>query len=171
MSVNGFHYWLVIRRCSCIFDFSSHIHMLELVLFSGRDGAKDPGFCLIYIQVVDYLWIIIMYYMTHSIGWLRPYLSLLVDPYLLDGCVHTLDPNYCKLHYGWLRPYHISCIRDINCICIRRSSNGSVFSWARSHKAFHSSLSLEPHALGVICYTLFFIIPAIPILKIGGPFQ
>ena len=42
-SVNSFHHWLVIRRCSCMFDFSSHIHMLELVLCSGRDGAQDPG--------------------------------------------------------------------------------------------------------------------------------
>ena len=48
-SVNNFHYWLVIRRCSCMFDFSSHIHMLELVLCSDWDGAQDHGFCLIYI--------------------------------------------------------------------------------------------------------------------------
>ena len=46
-SVNSFHYWLVIRRCSCMFDFRSQIHMLELVLCLGRDGAQDPGLCLL----------------------------------------------------------------------------------------------------------------------------
>ena len=129
-----------------MFEFSSHIRMLELVLYSDPDGAQDPGFCLIKIQAADSLWIIMIYYMTHLIGWLQPYLSLLVGPYLLYGCVHTLDPGFCTLYYGWLRPYHISCIRDISCICIRKFSNGSVFSWTRSHKAFHPSLSLGPHA-------------------------
>ena len=28
--------------------------MLELVLFSGRDGAQDPGFCLL-IQAADFM--------------------------------------------------------------------------------------------------------------------
>ena len=46
MSVNYFHYWLVIRRCSCMFDFSSLIHMLRLVLCSGQYGAQEPGFCM-----------------------------------------------------------------------------------------------------------------------------
>ena len=85
-----------------MFDFSSHIRMLELVLCSGRDGAQDPRFCLIYIHAADYLWIISMCYMTHLIGWFRPYLSLLVDPSLLDGCVHNLDLGYSTLYYGWL---------------------------------------------------------------------
>ena len=30
-----------------MFDFSSHIRMLELVLRLGRDGAQDPGLCLL----------------------------------------------------------------------------------------------------------------------------
>ena len=107
------------------------------------------------IHDVDSLWIIMTSYMTHLIGWLWPYLSLLVDPSLLDGCIHTLDPSYCTLYYGWLHPYHISCIWDISCICLRRFSDGSVFSWRHSHKAFHPSLSLGPHALGGICYRAF----------------
>ena len=145
-----------------MFDFSSHIRMLELVLCSGRDGAPDPGFSLRNIQATSSLWIVMIYYMNHSIGWLRPYLSLLVDPYLLDGCIHTLDPGYCTLYYGWLRPCHISCIKVISCICICRSSNDSVLSWAHSHKAFHPSLSLGRHALRAICYTHFVTVPAIP---------
>ena len=48
-SINNFHHWLVIKRCSCMFDFSSHIRMLELVLCSGRDGAQDPGFLSVII--------------------------------------------------------------------------------------------------------------------------
>ena len=32
-----------------------------------------------------------IYYMNLLIRWLRPYLSLLVDPYFRDGYVHTLD--------------------------------------------------------------------------------
>ena len=107
------------------------------------------------IQVANSLWIIMIDYMTHLIGWLRPYPSLLIDPSLMDGCVHTLDPSYCTLYYGCLCPYHTSCIRDISCIFIFRSSDGSVFSWACSHKAFHPSLSLGSHALGGICYTAF----------------
>ena len=102
------------------------------------------------------LWIIMIYYTTHLIGWLRPCLILLLGHYLLDGCVHTLAPGFCTLYYGWLCPYHVSCIIDISYICLCRSSDGSVFNWAHSHKAFHPSLSLELHALGGICYTAFF---------------
>ena len=32
MPINKFHHWLVIRWLYCMFDFNSHIHMLELVL-------------------------------------------------------------------------------------------------------------------------------------------
>ena len=88
-SVNNVHHWLVIGICSFMFDFSLHIRMLELVLCSGRDGAQDTRFCLIIIQAVGSLWIIMTYYMTLLIGWLQPYLSLLVNPYFA----------------GWLRPY------------------------------------------------------------------
>ena len=154
-SVNGFHHWLLIRRCSCMFDFISHICMLRFVLCSGRDGAQDPGLFLINIQAASSLWIIMIYYMTLLIGWLRPYLSLLVDPYFSGWMRPYLGSHHFSTFYGWLHPYHISCIREISCICTRRSSDSSVFSWTRSHKAFHPFLSLGPHALRGICYTSF----------------
>ena len=102
------------------------------------------------------------YCMTLLIGWLRPYLSLFVDPYcwmdasiprisvltwsIMDGCAHTT----------------YSCIRDINCTCSCRSFDDDVLVWACSHKAFHPSLSLGPHALRGICYTTFFHYPCNP---------
>ena len=57
----------------------------------------------------------------------------------MDGCAHTA---------------YISCIWDISCTSPRRFSNDEVFSWTRSRKAFHPSLSLRPHALGGIYYTV-----------------
>ena len=57
------------------------------------------------IQDADFLWIIMIGYMAHLIGWLQPYLSLLVDPSywmaapmpwipvivhsIMDGCAHA----------------------------------------------------------------------------------
>ena len=85
---------------------------------------------------------------------MQPYLSLFTDPhwmatsmrwiwiityFVIDGCAHTT---------------HISCIWDISCTSLRRFSDGGVFSWTRSRKAFHPSLSFGPHALGGICYTV-----------------
>ena len=78
-SVNSFHYWLVIRRCSCMFDFSSRIRMLGLVLFSGRIDSR-PRTQLTYVWAAWIGFIIITWLVN---GWLRPYLSL----------------------PGWLRPY------------------------------------------------------------------
>ena len=87
-------------------------------------------------------------------GWLWPYLILFIDPHwmvapmpwiwiivysVMDGCTHTA---------------YISCIWDISCTSPRRFSDAGVFSWTRSRKAFHPSLSLGPHALGGICYTI-----------------
>ena len=48
-----------------MFDFDSHIRMLELVLCSGRVGAQDPGFCMLgtRLHFVDYY----NHYMTHSL--------------------------------------------------------------------------------------------------------
>ena len=139
----------------------TYSHDWTCTLFGSRWSAR-PWILYDKIQAADSLWIIMIDYMTHLIGWLRPYLSLLVDPSLLDGCVHTLDPGYCTLYYGWLRPYHISCIRDISCTCLHRFSDDSVFSWVCSHKAFHPSLSLGTHALGGICCTIIFRCPCNP---------
>ena len=103
-SVNSFHHWLVIRRCSCMFDFSSHIRMLELVLCSGRDGAQDPRFLYFIIQAAI-LWIIMISYMTH---WLDGCDHTWVYLSILTGWLcHALDLDYCILCYGWLCPYRI----------------------------------------------------------------
>ena len=73
---------------------------------------------------------------------------------VMDGCAHTT---------------YISCIWDIICTYLRRFSSGGVFSWTRSRKAFHPSLSLGPHALGGICYTTIFHHPCnSPSRTIGG---
>ena len=87
-SVNDFHYWLVIRRCSCMFDFSSLIHMLGLVLYSSRDGAQDPGFCLIKSSLR------ILCGLSRLVTWLI----------WLDGCDHTWV-YLLTLLTGCLRPY------------------------------------------------------------------
>ena len=97
-------------------------------------------------------------YMTHS----------------LDGCDHTWV--YASILTGWLRPYHgsrllcillwmaatiphISCTWAISCISLCRFSGGSCMC---SCKAFHPSLSLGPHALGGICYTVICHRPCYP---------
>ena len=73
---------------------------------------------------------------------------------IMDGCTHTT---------------YISCIWDISCTSLRRFSDGGVFSWTRSRKAFHHSLSLGPHALGGLCYTAICHCPCnSPSRKIGG---
>ena len=78
-----------------MFDFNSCIHMLELVLFSDRDGAQDPGSLSVVGQVVI-LWMIITLLID---GWLHPYLSLhgWLRPYLVIIMVSLA---------GWLRPFH-----------------------------------------------------------------
>ena len=68
-----------------MFEFSSHIRMLELVLCLGQDGAQDPGFLSVIIQAAI-LWIIVISYLTHR----------------LDGCDHTRV--YLSILTGWLRP-------------------------------------------------------------------
>ena len=128
-------------------------HAWTCTLFESRWSVR-PCILLVEIQAAI-LWIIMIGYMTHS----------------LDGCDHTWF--YLSILNGWLRPYlgsrllytllwmvapipHISCIWDISCNPLRRFSDGSVFSWTRSRKAFHPSLSFGPHALGGICYTVIF---------------
>src|ERR1700733_1237816 len=64
-----------------------------------------------------------------------------------DGCVHAWDPVFI-LCYGWLRPYHIYIMY------LRYQLY--VFSQVLPHvlvKHF-TPLSLMPHALGGICYTV-----------------
>ena len=124
--------------------------MLELVLCSGRDGVQDPGFFLLESRL---LFFGLLWFVTWLIDWMAATIPESAYWSFLDGCVHASDLDYCVLYHGWLSPYHISCIWDISCICLRRFSDDNFFSWAHSRKAFHPSLSLGPHALRVICYT------------------
>ena len=152
-----------------MFDSNSCIRMPKLVLCSGRDGAQDPGFCLLESRVrfVAYY----DHYMTHS----------------LDGCDHAWV--YLSILTGWLCPYlgsrflcallwmvapipHISCTWDINCTYLRRFSGGSVFSYACSCKSI-SPLSL-PRASCFRGHLLhsnlspFVTVPVSPLPYIGG---
>jgi len=152
VSINSFHHWLVIRRCSCMFDFNSCIHMLKLVLLFGLRWSARPWIFSVWIQAAIFL----DYHdccMTH----------------LLDGCDHAW---LCSLILtGWLHPClgsrslctllwmaapipHISCTWDISCISLWKFFGSSVFICGCSCKEFHPSLSLGPHTLGGICYTV-----------------
>ena len=105
----------------------------------------NPGFD--FVDYYDYLH-------DSLTRWLRPNLSLFIDPhwmaasmpwiwiivyFVMDGCAHTT---------------YISCIWDISFTSSCGFSDSGVFSWTRSRKAFHPSLSFGPHTLGGICYTV-----------------
>ena len=46
----------------------------------------------------------------------------------LDGCVHTLDLDYCILCYGWLRPYHIYHVFEVSVVLLYVVFPTAVFS-------------------------------------------
>ena len=114
-SINSFHHWLVIRRCSCMFDFISHIRMLELVLCSGRDGVQDPRFCLLEsrLRFCGLLWLF-----TWLTDWMVATIPESILRSSLDGCVHALDLDGCILCYGWLCPYHIYHVFEISVVLL-----------------------------------------------------
>ena len=129
----------------------TYSHARTCTLFGSRWSAR-PWIVSVVIQaaIVDYY----HYVYDSLIGWLRPYLSLFIWS-SLDGCAHTLDLDYSVLCFGWLRPYHtyimyLRCQLYFSAQVFRRRA----FSWTCSRKAFHPSLSLGPHALGGICYTV-----------------
>ena len=68
----------------------------------------------------------------------------------LDGYVHTLD----LLCYGWLRPYHIYHVFEISVVLLYAGSPAAAFSVERVLVKNFIPLSLRPHALGGICYTV-----------------
>ena len=72
----------------------------------------------------------------------------------LDGCVHTLDPDFYVLCYGWLRPYHVHHVFEI-LVVLRADSPTVVFSVDHVLVNHFTPLSLGLHALGGICYTVF----------------
>ena len=75
---------------------------------------------------------------------------------LLDGFVHTSDLSLYVLYYGWLHPCHMFMYQRYQFYLYLQVVRKWCLVWTHSHKAFHPSLSLEPHALGGICYTTFF---------------
>ena len=73
-SVNSFHYWLVIGRCSCMFNFNSCIRMLELVLLFRSRWSARPWILFVGIQAAILLH-------DSFTGWLHQCLSLFIDPH------------------------------------------------------------------------------------------
>ena len=99
------------------------------------------------------LWIIMI--ITWLIHWMVVTMPESIYPSSLDGCAHTLDLDSCVLCYGWLHPYHIYHVLEISVVLLHAGSPAAVFSVTHVLvKSFHPSLSLEPHALGGICYTV-----------------
>ena len=81
---------------------------------------------------------------------------------LLDGCIHTSKLIFYTLYYGWLRPYHMFMYQRYQFYLYLQDFRWWCLVWTHSHKAFHSSLSLGPHALGGIYYTAFCHCPCNP---------
>lgn len=87
--VNVLHYSQVIRWFSIMFEFNTFICMLEFRDWWGRDGAQDPGFCLIESRlhgVMSYTWLY-----TFSL-W-------------MDCCDHIVGPYSWSFLFGWWQPY------------------------------------------------------------------
>ena len=111
------------------------------------------------------------YHYVHDslIGWLRPYLSLLIWS-SLDGCAHTLDLDYSVLCFGWLRPYHIYImylryqLYFSTQVFWRRG-----FSWTCSRKAFHPSLSRASYFRGHLLHNNLSPSLPFPVPHNGGP--
>ena len=134
-----------------MFNFDSHICMLELVLCLGRDGVQDPGFCLLRSR----LWFFGLLWSLHDsfTGWMRPCLSLLIDPYWMAAPIPWIWIFMYSAMDGYAHTTYIMYLRYqlyFSTQVFRRRG----FSWTCSRKAFHPSLSLGPHTLGGICYTV-----------------
>ena len=84
----------------------------------------------------------------------------------LDGYVHTLDPDFYVLCYGWLRPYHIHHVLEISVVLLHAGSPVAVFSVGHVLVKHFTPLFLGLHALGGICNLSPFLLPLLP--HIGG---
>ena len=109
-SVNSFHYWLVIRRSSCMFDFNSYIHMLELVLLFGSRWSARPWILSVGIQAMI-LWIIV----TWLIHWMAVTMPESIYRSSLDGYTHTTYIMYLRYQLYFFtqvlrRPCFQSCM-------------------------------------------------------------
>ena len=83
-------------------------------------------------------------------GWLRPYLSQFIDPNQMVASILRILIIMYSLWMAATMP-HISCIWTIILYLSMQILGGSYMC---SCKAFHPSLSLGPHALRGICYTV-----------------
>jgi len=83
-------------------------------------------------------------------GWLRPYLSLFIDPNQMAASILRILIIMYSLWMAATMP-HISCIWTIILYLSMQILGGSYIC---SCKALHLSLSLEAHALGGICYAV-----------------
>ena len=86
-------------------------------------------------------------------GWLRPYLSLLIDPHWMAVPIPWIWIIVYSVSDGCAHIAYTSCTWDISFISLRRFSNDGVSVGHVLVKHF-TPLSLGPHALGGICYTV-----------------
>jgi len=149
--VNSFHYWLVIRRCSCMFNFNSRIHMLELVLLFESRWSARPWIFSVRVHAAI-LWIIMI--IAWPIHWMAVTMPDSIHWSSLDGCAHALDLDYYVLCYRWLHPYHICHVLEISVVFLYVGSLAAVFSVAHVLLKNFTPLYLWLHALGGICYTV-----------------
>ena len=72
----------------------------------------------------------------------------------LDSCIHALDLDYYILYYGWLHPYHIYHVFEISVVLSYPGFPTAIFSVGHVIVKHFTPLSLGPHALGGIYYTI-----------------
>ena len=108
--------------------------------------------------------------MNLLIGWLRPYLSLFVDPYYwMDVSIPRVSIFIHSIMDGYAHTI-CSCIRDISCIRNWRFSDSGVWFERILIKHFAPPSPLDLMLKGASITQKFFVVPAIPIFPIGGSF-
>ncbi len=158
-----------------MFDFDSYIRMLELVLCSGRDGAQDPGFCLLGSRL-RFCGLLSLLYDSFT-GWLRPCLSLFINPHWMAASIpwivdlQVIPFIWMVVPMPWISShspcYPDGCVHTVDsCFDMRyvyvyaslicRSPDSVCPPPCQKlvkHPNHHSLFCL--HALGGICYTIF----------------
>ena len=83
-------------------------------------------------------------------GWLRPYQSLFIDPNQMAASILQILIIIHSVN-GWLRPYHIHHVFELSyCISPCRFLAAVGYDLVKHF----TSLFLEAHALGGICYAV-----------------
>ena len=104
------------------------------------------------------------YCMTLLIGWLRPYLSLFIDPsYWMVVSIPRISIFIYSIMDGYAHA-HDSCIIDISCICNFMSSDSGVWFERVLIKHFTPPSLSDFMLYGAYVTRNFFTIPAFPIL-------